>query len=417
MPRPDQVRSLSVLVINRSVHHVLGLLVASAAATGCTEDSANPTAPDASPALATTAGQPLTFRQLSAGQFHTCGVASDNRAYCWGQNEAGQLGNGSQNNDSVPVPVAGGLQFIQVSAGASFTCGVTRVNRAYCWGVNTFGQLGNGSTTPSLTPKAVVGGLWFREVSAGSLHACGLTTTNQIYCWGNDRYGQLGDSSTLKRSLRPVKVAGTRRYFSVSAGGFSDQGLTCAVTRTYRGYCWGYGAAGQIGDGKTLTRRWPRLVTGDHYFTKLDAGVAHACAVATDARAWCWGSNFFGQLGDGTTTGRSKPVAVAGGISFTRITSGEFQSCGVAASGAGYCWGQDYYGQLGDGSPLGGGDHPSPVAVAGALQLGAITAGQAHACGLTTAGSGYCWGADPAGQLGDGSTTTTSAPVAVAPPK
>jgi alpha-tubulin suppressor-like RCC1 family protein len=89
----------------------------------------------------------------------------------------------------------------------------------------------------------------------------------------------------------------------------------------------------------------------------------------------------------------------------------------VAASGAGYCWGQDYYGQLGDGSPLGGDDRRSPVAVTGGLALGAITAGKAHSCGLTTAGSGYCWGADPAGQLGDGSTTTTSTPVAIAPPK
>jgi alpha-tubulin suppressor-like RCC1 family protein len=419
MPGTDSVYCPCLKASTRGARRVVGLLAAaSAVITACGKEPTAPVDSQAQPALATSAGL-LTFRQISAGQFHTCGVTSDNRAFCWGQNESGQLGNGSQDNDSVPVPVAGGLQFIQVSAGVSFSCGVTATNRAYCWGINSFGQLGNGSTSRSPTPVAVAGGLRFREVRAGSLHACGRTTIDEAYCWGNDTYGQLGDSSTLQRSLRPVKVAGGHRFFSVTAGGFSDQGLSCGVTHTNRGYCWGYGAGGQIGDGKTLIRRWPRLVTGDLHFTDLDAGTEHACAVGTDARAWCWGAgaNNFGQIGDGTFAGRPKPSPVVGGISFRRIEAGEFHSCGVATSGAGYCWGQGYYGALGNGDPLGGADHASPVAVAGGLVFAAITAGKSHSCGVTTGGQGYCWGANNAGQLGTGSTVPALAPVPVAAPR
>jgi alpha-tubulin suppressor-like RCC1 family protein len=392
------------------------LVAATAAITACGKEPTAPVDAPSGPLLATTAGF-LTFRQISAGEFHTCGVTTDNHAFCWGQNQSGQLGNGGQTNDSVPVPVAGGLQFIQVSAGSSFSCGVTATNRAYCWGTNTFGQLGNGATSPSLTPVLVAGGLRFRQVSAGSLHACGRTTIDEAYCWGNDKFGQLGDSSTLVRSLRPVKVAGGRRFFSVTAGGFSDQGLSCGVTHTNRGYCWGYGAGGQIGDGKTLSRRFPRLVTGDLHFTVVDAGTAHACGVGTDARAWCWGTNPSGQIGDGTFAGRPRPTLVRGGLSFRQIEAGEFHSCGVSLSDAGYCWGQASFAQLGDGTTTGGGDRASPVPVDGDQAFAAITAGQNHSCGVTTAGEGYCWGGNSAGQLGTGSTVTALAPIPIAAPR
>jgi alpha-tubulin suppressor-like RCC1 family protein len=88
----------------------------------------------------------------------------------------------------------------------------------------------------------------------------------------------------------------------------------------------------------------------------------------------------------------------------------------VTTGSRAYCWGYNYYGQLGDGSPTGGADHLSPVAVAGGLLSRAGATGAAHWCGVTTAARAYCWGNDNAGQLGDGSSITTSTPVAVVGP-
>ena len=125
---------------------------------GCREDAESPTAPEVTSALSA-ASAPLSFRQVSAGAYHTCGVTFDNRAYCWGEAALGALGNGDRGGflQTRPVPVQTNLRFILVSAGTSYACGLTTQNRAYCWGSNSRGQLGDGSLTDRLTPVAVVG--------------------------------------------------------------------------------------------------------------------------------------------------------------------------------------------------------------------------------------------------------------------
>lgn len=119
----------------------------------------------------------LRLRNVSADGYHSCGVTTNGLACCWGFNGNGQLGDGTTTDHLGPVAVAGGLGFRTVSpAGSSHTCGLTTDDRAFCWGSNEFGQLGDGTTTDRPTPTAVLGGLTFKEVSAGGSHACGLTT-------------------------------------------------------------------------------------------------------------------------------------------------------------------------------------------------------------------------------------------------
>jgi alpha-tubulin suppressor-like RCC1 family protein len=406
----------------RVTRFTLGAALALMAIQACREDTQSPSDSEPGPALAIASAAALSFLQVSAGQFHTCGVTSDHRAFCWGQNAAGQLGDGTTDNDSTPVAVAGGLHFLQVSAGVSYSCGVTTDNRAYCWGQNTFGKLGNGTTTSSLKPVAVAGGYQFRRVSAGSFHTCGVAMSDKALCWGYNLYGQIGDGTLVKVRKWPVVVAGGLRFRTVSAGGISDRGHTCGVTYDDLGYCWGYGGDGQIGDGTHYRRLTPRAIAGGLHFRDVLAGGAHSgafashsCGVTTGDRAYCWGSNDRGQLGDGTTTTRLKPMMVAGGLRFSRVSPGYDQSCGVTTGSHAYCWGYNYYGQLGDGSPLGDDvGHLSPVAVAGGLLFSGVGTGLAHSCGVTTAARAYCWGA--AGLLGDGSSTPTSTPVAVVGP-
>jgi alpha-tubulin suppressor-like RCC1 family protein len=303
----------------------------------------------------------LRFRQVSAGDEHTCGVTTDNLAYCWGFNFHGQVGDGTTTARSTPVPVAGGRRYRQVSAGAFFTCGVTYPdNLAYCWGRNDYGQLGAGDAVQRLTPVAVRGGHVFRQVSAGTffngLHACGVTLTNEAYCWGGNRYGQLGDSTTATRRVRPVLVAGGHHFIQVAAGAAH----TCAVTPTNRAFCWGNGREGQIGNGKTYLSFWPRRVSGGLSFRRVTAGFRHTCGETIDNVAYCWGSG--GQLGNGTTAQRATPVAVAGALGFAQLSAGEFSTCGTTTAAVAYCWGSNERGQLGDGTTA---DRLTPTAVAG----------------------------------------------------
>jgi alpha-tubulin suppressor-like RCC1 family protein len=378
---------------------------------GCEEDAQSPSEVEPAPALAAT--QSLVFRLVTTGGQHTCGVTLGDRAYCWGDNFSGELGDGTTIDRLRPVPVAGGLRFAVVSAGANFTCGITTAQKAYCWGWNDSGMLGDGTRIDRHTPVAVRGGLLFRQIRPGARHTCGTTTTNIGYCWGANQYGQLGNNTTFRRAT-PTRVSGGLRFRRVIAGGAHS----CGLTVSNQAYCWGYGREGQIGDGKTYLRLTPRAVAGGLTFRQVVPGYGHTCGVTLDHRAYCWGINEHGQIGDGTNVpSRLTPTAVAGPYRLTGLSAAGAHSCGVAEDKRAICWGWNLYGQLGNGSftsrPV-----PLPTWVSGGLTFSEMGGGVAslHSCGITTTGEAYCWGGNFDGQLGDGTTTHHSTPVAVAAP-
>ncbi|HEY8196082.1 MAG TPA: hypothetical protein VIG04_03850 [Gemmatimonadales bacterium] len=303
----------------------------------------------------------LRFRTIGAGDNGTCGLATDGRAYCWGNNASGQLGDGTTTYRTTPVPVLGGLRFRQLDRGEDYSCGLTEPDRrAYCWGDNRHGQLGDGTKTNRPRPVRVLGGRVFRQVSVGGGHACAVTPTYQTYCWGDNRFGQLGDGTTVLMRSRPALVAGGRLFRQVDAGRVQ----TCAVTTGRRAFCWGDNFFGELGDGTTISRSFrPRAVAGGLGFDRVSAGTVHTCGESND-RAYCWGDNSRGQLGDGTTIQRNRPVAVAGGLTFAQVSAsvGGLHSCGKTAAGLGYCWGLNLAGALGDGTTA---TRLRPVAVVG----------------------------------------------------
>ena len=177
------------------------------------------------------------------------------------------------------------LRFEAVSAGANHTCAITMVNRrAYCWGLNDDGGLGDGTTNRRVTPVPVVGNQAWRQVSVGNLSTCGITTSNIAWCWGRDRHGALGDGPEEQRKLRPVLVAGDHRFTQISAGEFH----TCAVNTAKRAWCWGAGFGGMIGERTSLSRYTPRAVAGGHTFDRVSAATNHTCAESTMNDAYCW---------------------------------------------------------------------------------------------------------------------------------
>ncbi len=381
-----------------------------AAVSSCSEPTESPTAPLAQPTSDPTASAALSFVQVGSGSAHSCAIASDHRAYCWGWNVFGQVGDGTTSFERLkPKLVVGGLRFRQISAGSYHTCGVTMDDRAYCWGGGD-AVLGNGTAGPSLRPVRVAGGLSFRQVSAGNSHTCGVTTANRAYCWGANLFGELGTGNTFDQpALSPMAVVGNHRFQEVSVGVYHS----CGVTMTGQAYCWGGDQWGQIGDGAASgtcevpnllpCRVRPTLVTGGHQWSQLDAGGGHGpgegssgpfaggrtCGVTIDHRAFCWGVGTLGQNGDGTRSLRSGPRAVAGELRFRTVAVGTWHTCGVTTNNRAYCWGHNSSGQIGDGTE--GTDRLRPRRVVGGLSFERVTAG-GNTCGWTTAGAGYCWG-------------------------
>ncbi len=267
----------------------------------------------------------LTFTAVSASIGHTCGVTTNGAIYCWGANNAGQLGIGDQTYPMVtPTAVSGGLTFVAVSAGQLYSCGLTTSGAAYCWGDNEYGQLGTGNSTSSYAPAPVSGGLSFVGLSAGLFHACGLTRDGAAYCWGGNFSGELGIGSangpqqctagyySFSCSTTPVAVSGDLAFASISAGDWT----TCGVTTAGAAYCWGDNGYGQLGTSTNALTPYPNPspvpVSGGLTFKSISAGYLHTCGVTTAGATYCWGDNAVGELGDGSTTIRATPVMVLG---------------------------------------------------------------------------------------------------------
>ena len=337
---------------------------------------------------------PIVFAALEAGDRHTCGIAADSVAYCWGAGSSGQLGR-PENSRNVPGEVISSRipTLAQVAAGGAHTCAIDAAGAAWCWGNNDSGQIGGPLEDPE-DPVIVAGGLAFAQVSAGASHTCGVTTGDEAYCWGLNDRGQLGDTTTTNR-VNPALVFGGLAFAQVSAGASH----TCGVTTGSEAYCWGLNDRGQLGDGTLTDRLEPVPVGGGHAFAQVTAGEAHSCGVTTTGAALCWGANDQGQLGDGTTADRSQPVAVSGGLGFSAVAAGDAHTCGVVPGETVYCWGSNSLGQLGDASAV---DRHAPTRVAGTASFVSVTAGATHTCASTAEPLAYCWGRGSSGQLGAG---------------
>jgi alpha-tubulin suppressor-like RCC1 family protein len=348
---------------------------------------------------------------LSAGWQHTCVVTPDGGVKCWGANEWGQLGDGTKKNRSAPVDVTGlGFQAKSVAAGLYHTCALSIDGHVKCWGGNGNGQLGNGTNNNSLSPVEVAG-LDEKVVAlaAGASHTCVVTQSRGMVCWGYNDSGQLGDGTTVDSNI-PVGVVGLSE--GVTAIALGNAGHTCAVTSGGGLKCWGWNAAGQVGDGTKTNRSIPVEVDGLIDVIGATAGYSHTCVLTRDGKDLCWGENKYGQLGNGTRQESSSPVE-SGDIpgKVIQLVAGSIHTCALTEDGRTFCWGGNEWGQLGDGSTTGR-LQPVPILSTGAV-ITAISIGGIHSCGLTAGGDVLCWGGNEAGQLGDGSIDNSNFPVKV----
>jgi alpha-tubulin suppressor-like RCC1 family protein len=355
----------------------------------------------------------FTYTAVTTGAHHSCGVASDGWAYCWGRGDLGALGDGSGQRSAMPVRVASHApDLTAISAGYAHTCALTSAGELLCWGGGYYGQLGTGQPFGVVAPVAAGGGQPFAFVSAGWNHTCALDPQGQAYCWGYNAHGQLGDG-TLEDALVPVPVATEARFASISGG--VDH--TCGVTLEGEGLCWGLNHRGQLGTGSQNAVPTPTPVAGGHTFRSIDAGYEHSCGILEDRTVACWGSNERGELGIGGLSAVGSPGTLAPHASLwlsdiVAVSAGHQFSCAVRSNGQGHCWGRGSDLQLGTGYIQ---DHTVAQTIADAdITFASISAGGLrHACGFSAHGGAYCWGTGDHGQLGDPRISMAPLPIRV----
>lgn len=385
-------------------------------------------------AISDSIGTPY-WTSVTSGASHTCGITTKGKAYCWGSNGFGQLGNGTTTPSQVAVAVddsnyLSGLTIKYIEANDQYTCAIASNDQVYCWGYNGYGNLGDQSNTHRSSPvpvynAGVLVGKTVRSLSVGGDHAC-VVANSKSYCWGDNSYGQLGTNDTTSSNI-PVSagVLGAlngKQIKHIMAGASHS----CAVTTEDLAYCWGQNMWGQLGDTTTTQRNLPVYVYMDGALLgktiKSMVGHFHTCAITSDDKAYCWGMNMWGQIGDGSTTQRNEPVAVLGGLSNKTIKSmsiDEGNTCAVTTTDQTYCWGANGYGQVGDGFTA---QRNTPVEIVGNGELSgkhveSITSAWHGTCAFVSDDNIYCWGRNQVGQFGNdtliGSYTPT---VSLAPP-
>jgi alpha-tubulin suppressor-like RCC1 family protein len=379
---------------------------------------------------------------FTVGESHACYLDTGGRAFCWGRNGNGELGNGTTAASAVPVPVSGGLAFVAISAGSGGqTCALTAAGEAYCWGQNAGGQLGDGTRISRTAPVRVIGGATFSALHAGSstcgvtraggafcwgpgfgagsfeggpfvgvaagfLHSCALKATGEAVCRGYNTDGRLGNPTAPELPGGQHPVVGGHRFLSIATGPTGDG--TCGVTVGGKAYCWGSSYLGSLGIGTRNGGAGPAPMEGDYRMLSAVPGRSHGCGITLEGGAVCWGNNVMGQLGDGSWRAALAPTPVQSSVRFTAVLpANEGYTCAITAAREPYCWGKS---TESSGVPAAATTGPMQAALTGAPSV--LDVGRQHGCALVS-GSVQCWGDGSVGRLGTGSTDNQLRPARV----
>ncbi|HET9934548.1 MAG TPA: hypothetical protein VFQ35_27780 [Polyangiaceae bacterium] len=391
--------------------------------------------------------------QVAAGGAHACAKLASGRVFCWGENSAGQLGVGDRlrrRGDPSDLPLEAvelGSPALSVVTGGAHTCALLEGGVVKCWGENAAGQLGQGDVErrgdepgemARLRPVDLGAARTAVSLTAGDRHTCALLDDGTVKCWGANESGQLGVSGARHRGgapfelgerLTPLALDWDTVVVAIDAGAAH----TCAALADGSVVCWGDNSAGQLGigaangsDGALQSGRLvPRVILGaERRAVGVAAGADHSCALIEGGSVVCWGNNDAGQLGVGDAVSRGRqPEGIEAELSEVELGSGAFalavsagarHTCVLLAQGAVKCWGSNAFGALGLGrAELNRGVMPSDLGDAlltvdlgsrqsGARAVSGLSAGLDFTCAVLEDEAIKCWGLNAHGQLGLG---------------
>ena len=381
----------------------------------------------------------VSWKLVSAGRNHTVAVRSDNLVYAWGNNSTYVLGDGTSIGKSSPVQVtSGNVIFTSISSGNTHNLALDNNGLLYGWGTDPgIGFLGENANTILLnsdskiknysnTELGINGGflsndLSWTAVSTNRWHSAAIRSDGKLFTWGYSFDGKLGIgnvSQTFKSGV--VTISGNQTYpvrvknpnltenqdsWTLVSCGYRH---TLAVRSDGKLFTWGSNTYGQLGDGTQINISFPSQI-GSSSWIAINAGDYHSFAVRNDGLLFSWGRNNYGQLGDGTTINKLSPVQI-GSLSWTAVSGGRLHSLGLTNTNLLYVWGGNTVGQIGLGDSTVPSFATDPQAQVG-LSWTSVSGGLDNTFGIKSDKSGWAWGSNTTGKLGDLSTISRSVPV------
>lgn len=308
----------------------------------------------------------------------TCGIKLDGSLHCWGNNEFNGLGRagGSAGNASVPTPVSFGGTWKRIHGGYNMACGIRSDDRLFCWGDDVFRQLGDGATlSTGYTAREVSGGGTWKMMDVDpwyNRHACGIKSDDTLWCWGQGASGRLGNGSNANQGVpTAVTTTGVTTWKSVSTG----YDATCGIKTDDTLWCWGSNNQGQLARGFfSAYEPLPAQIntTNGATWKSLSLGDGSSCGIRTDDTLWCWGYGMEGNHGNGIISSQTVPVPVSGNRLWKQV-SADWSVCGIQFDDTLWCWAENYFGSVGNNTDVQQ-DFPVPIA-AGTCQNPAGVAG------------------------------------------
>jgi alpha-tubulin suppressor-like RCC1 family protein len=325
----------------------------------------------------------VTGIATATGQDMSYAIGSNGNLYASGENDVGQLGDGTDagpdvctqplefSNEpcsTVPVRVSlpSGVTPTAIAAGYESGYAIGSDSDLYAWGANSDGELGDGTTTSSDAPVQVSlpSGVTARAIASGNSTAYAIGSDGKLYAWGVNSNGELGDGTTTS-SDTPVQVSLPTGVTPTAIAGGYYSGY--AIGSDGKLYSWGENTYGELGDGTTTGSDTPvqvSLPTGVRA-KALAGGSNTGYAIGSDGKLYAWGFNGDGELGDGSTTGpdicdnvnpcSTAPgqVSLPTGVTATAIAGGLQDGYAIGSDGKLYAWGDNSFGELGDGTDNG----------------------------------------------------------------
>ena len=344
------------------------------------------------------------FTNISAGCYHSIGLKPDGTLWGWGMDLNGQLGNGNENDQYVPIQMGGASNWAKFLGGYSNTFAIKNDGTLWGTGYNTYGALGIGSTAGNTTVFTQIGTAnnW-SEVAAGEIYAIGIRTDHTMWAWGFNQYYNLGDGTTIQRNS-PVQIGTTTDWKTI---------CTTKIQNSFAikidGTLWAWGInSGLLGIG-SFTWSQPTLRDTATNWDKFALGLGyHVMALKTDHTLWAWGLGDFGQTGHdpNSTYGLSQFNQIPGLWSAMAVGGDKF-SMGIKMDGTLWAWGNNGIGQLGDGTTN---NTYIPVQVGTDSNWVSVSCGNQHTIALKSDGSLWAWGDNSYGELGDGTMNSTTTP-------
>lgn len=350
----------------------------------------------------TPAATSACWQTVSAGSNHSLGIKADGTLWAWGDNDYGQLGNGTNTATNVPTQIGTSTNWQKIAAGLEYSLAIKTDGTLWAWGFNWTGQLGDGTTTNKNIPTQIGSETNWVSVAAGENHAIAVKANGTLWTWGNNSDSQLGDG-TITTKIVPTQIGTATNWQSVAAG----TRFSLAIKTNGTLWAWGDNASGQLGNGTNNDSTIPIQIGVENDWANIATGVSHSVGRKANGILYTWGNNVHGQLGDGSTTNKNTPVAVYDQVQ--SIDAGGYHTVGTTFFGNMLRCGLNAYGELGDGTTT----NRVWVAVGNETNHQFVSAGYYHTLSINVDGLLSASGFNIEGQLGDGTTAnrTTLVPI------